>query len=106
MVWPKQRIDSRTRIPLFIAATTSVNEKQPFRRIFVKKLSVRSVSVTYGKTKRRDIAAAAGFLVVGRSQSAALINRNELKILWPDVVRRRTDQFVVDALFHHMCSPT
>jgi hypothetical protein len=53
-------IDSRTRIPLFIAATTSVNEKQPFRRIFVKKLSVRSVSVTYGKTNAATIAAAAG----------------------------------------------
>jgi hypothetical protein len=48
--WSTERIDSRTRIPLFIVATTSVNEKQPFGEIFFKKLSVRSVSITYGKS--------------------------------------------------------
>jgi hypothetical protein len=54
MVRPKKRIDSRTRIPLFIAPATSVNEKQPHRPIFVKKISVRSVSVTHEKTNRLD----------------------------------------------------
>jgi hypothetical protein len=51
MFWATERIDSRTRIPLFIAATISVNEKQPPAGIFAKKLSVRSVSITYGKNQ-------------------------------------------------------
>ena len=59
MTEPYERIDSRTRIPLFIAATISVNEKQPRNHKSDKKLSVRSVSITYEKNNRRDITAAA-----------------------------------------------
>jgi hypothetical protein len=45
------RIDSRTRIPLFIAEAIHVNEKQTSDGIFMKKIFVRSVSETNGKTK-------------------------------------------------------
>jgi hypothetical protein len=45
------RIDSRTRIPLFIVSPIRVNKKQPFRDKFIKKNFVRSVSGTNGKSK-------------------------------------------------------
>jgi hypothetical protein len=45
------RIDSRTQNPLFIAKPIAVNEKQPFRDIFIKKVFVRSVSGTNEKAE-------------------------------------------------------
>jgi hypothetical protein len=45
------RIDSRTQIPLFIANAIYVNEKQPLSDEFMKKVFVRSVSGTNGKTE-------------------------------------------------------
>jgi hypothetical protein len=53
------RIDSRTRIPLFIVSPIRVNKKQQFRDIFIKKISCAAFQGRMEKQNRRDIAAAA-----------------------------------------------
>src|SRR5580692_11635503 len=39
------------------------------------------------------------------SWSATLIDRHELQILRPSIIRRWPDQLVIDTLFHHMRRP-
>jgi hypothetical protein len=53
------RIDSRTRIPLFIVSPIRVNKKQPFRDKFIKKISCVAFQGRMENQNRRDIAAAA-----------------------------------------------